>query len=160
MADSISFEIEGVNSLNAKLEEVSSDVKFKGGRFALRKAANLVRERVKDNARRLDDPETANNIADNIAVRWDSKKFRATGDLHFHVGVRGGARSRQENLQNPGGDTFYWRYLEFGTENIPAVPFIRPALAESTNAATQEFVTHYGKAIDRAIKRAAKNGGG
>ncbi|OHV13010.1 HK97-gp10 family putative phage morphogenesis protein [Kushneria phosphatilytica] len=160
MADSIQFEIEGVNALAEKLQGLPQDMRKKGGRFALRKAANLVRERVKDSARRLDDPETANNIADNVVVRWDGKHFRQTGDLKFRVGVLGGAKSRQKNQQNPGGDTYYWRFLEFGTENMRAQPFLRPALAESINAATQEFVTQYDKALNRAIKRAAKQTGG
>lgn len=160
MTDSIEFEIEGLPALASRLKNLQEDVKRKGGRFALRKAANLIRENVKESALRLDDPETANSIAENVAVRWDGKHFRQTGDLKFRVGIRGGAVSKAKNQANPGGDTFYWRFHEFGTEKLAATPFMRPALAESIAPATAEFVTQYGKAIDRALKRAAKTSGG
>ncbi|ARS51503.1 HK97-gp10 family putative phage morphogenesis protein [Kushneria konosiri] len=161
MADSISFEIEGVNSLNAKLEGVTRDIKYKGGRFALRKAAQLVAEQARENASRLDDPETGRKIADNVAVRWSGKTFKQTGDLHFRVGVLGGGKLRKGNPDTGvGGETPHWRLLELGTEKMPAVPFLRPALAENLQPATNEFVEQYSKAIDRALKRARKQNGG
>ncbi|WP_110641012.1 HK97-gp10 family putative phage morphogenesis protein [Salinicola sp. CPA57] len=178
MADSITFRIEGVEALNAKLKGVSDDVRLKGGRFALRKAANLVRDQAKANAARVDDPTTNESIAKNIAVRWDGKHFKRTGDLKFRVGVLGGAMAYGDtrlnrrksrvgkeygtdgSSGNPGGDTWYWRFLEFGTSRQRAQPFMRTALASSIDAATAEFVNQYGKAVDRAIKRAAKKAEG
>ncbi|GHB30477.1 HK97-gp10 family putative phage morphogenesis protein [Salinicola rhizosphaerae] len=157
MADAITFEIEGVNSLNAKLDTVSNDIRFKGGRFALRKAANLVRDKAKENAARLDDPETGRKIADNVAVRWSSRYFKRTGNLKFRVGVLGGGKLEPGNPDTgPGGATPHWHLLELGTSKMPAQPFMRTALSSSIEAATAEFVTQYGKAVDRAIKRAAK----
>lgn len=159
MADSITFDIEGLDALTAKLDSINDDLKGKGGRFALRRAANVVRDKAKAGALRLDDPSTRESIADNVVVRADTRHFKMTGDLKMAVGVRGGAKSRKQNAANPGGDTFYWRFLEFGTSSIPAQPFMRTALASSIDAATSEFVTQYGKSIDRAIKRAAKRAG-
>ena len=57
---------------------------------------------------------------------------------------------------NPGGDTFYWRFIEFGTQKIGARPIMRPALTDNVTTATTEFVTHFSKALDRAIARARK----
>lgn len=167
MAD-VTFEMEGAEALEAKLKGISYDMRFKGGRFALRKAANLVRDKAKESAQRFDDPKTAEVIANNLAVRWSGKHFKRTDDLKFRVGVRGGAKGyaaasgelKGKGKGNPGGDTFYWRFLEFGTANMPAQPFMRPAIAESTQAATQEFIKQYGKAVDRAIKRAERASGG
>ncbi|MBW5800063.1 HK97-gp10 family putative phage morphogenesis protein [Halomonas elongata] len=156
MADDLSFDIQGLEPVLAKMKELESLPKKKATRFALRKAANLVRDRARANAQRLDDPETANSIADNIAVRQDTKHYRRTGDLKMSVGVRGGATMKAKNAALPGGDTFYWRFLEFGTERSRAIPFMRPALAESIDPATDEFVRQLDRAIDRAIKRARK----
>ncbi|WP_374987639.1 HK97-gp10 family putative phage morphogenesis protein, partial [Klebsiella pneumoniae] len=79
-------------------------------------------------------------------VSFSSKAFRRTGDPTFRVGVMGGARqyaNTKANVRkgragksyntagdkgNPGGDTWYWRFLEFGTEHAAARPIIRPAL--------------------------------
>jgi HK97 gp10 family phage protein len=49
--------------------------------------------------------------------------------------------------------------LEFGTEKMAASPFMRKALADHISEVTNTFITEYEKAIDRAIKRAAKAAG-
>ena len=46
--------------------------------------------------------------------------------------------------------------VEFGTEHSRAQPFMRPALSQNIGAATDEFIKQYDKALDRAIKKAAK----
>lgn len=163
MADSVSFEIDGVDALVAKLDGLNYDMRRRGGRFALRKAANLVRDKAKAGAQQLDDPETGRSIADNIAVRWSGRTFKRTGDLMFRVGVKHGSklapRGTQPSLAT-NAPTPHWRLLEFGTEKMGAQPFMRDALADNIQAATNEFVTQYDKALDRAIKRAAKQAEG
>lgn len=163
------FEVKmtGLDALNAKIEGLKYDVARKGGRFALRKAAQVVRNAARSNALMLDDPQTANQIAKNITEKWGSKFNKSTGDLQFRVGVLGGARdysaygeitTGKNASGNPGGDTFYWRFLEFGTEKMPARPFLRRALEDNAQKATDVFVSEYSKAIDRALKKAAKTG--
>lgn len=161
MADAVEFKIEGLDSLLGKLEAISYDLKRKGGRSSLRKAAEVVRAAAQANAQRIDDPETAENIGKNIAMRWNGRLFKRTGDLGFRVGVIGGARipkSRPKGSEpgGPGGDTRYWAFVEFGHETARANPFMRPALADNISEATNTFVSEYEKAIDRAIKRAKK----
>lgn len=159
MPDEIKFEIQGAEELLAKIKSVNNDLRYKGGRFALRKAANLVRDAAKANAEKLDDPATAEHIAENVAVRWSGRQFKATGDLAFRVGILGGARQTKDQgsgKQNPGGVTFHWRFLEHGTEKQRARPFMLPALTNNIDAATTEFAKSYNKAIDRALTRAAK----
>ncbi|MCK5444686.1 MAG: hypothetical protein KAI73_03630, partial [Rhodospirillaceae bacterium] len=88
--------------------------------------------------------------------------FKRTGSLKFRVGILGGARQRSSGplasttKTAPGGETFHWRHREFGTEHTAASPFFVKGLTENTGRATNEFVAQYGKAIDRALKRAAK----
>ncbi|PTL88861.1 hypothetical protein C6W88_15595 [Halomonas litopenaei] len=153
MAD-LSFNLSGVDEALAKMKQVEALPKKKATRFALRKAANLVRDRAKDGALRIDDPQTANSIAENVVVRFDSQYFRQHGDLKMSVGVRGGSTSKAKNANNPGGDTYYWRFKEFGTEKMGADPFMRPAMQESIEPATNEFLRQFDKALARAINRA------
>lgn len=161
MADEVTFEMEGVEALEAKLKGISYDMKFKGGRFALRKAANLIRDKAKGKAERFDDAATGRKVADNVAVRWSGKHFKRTEDLKFRVGVKGGGKTRGGNPDTGvGGKTPHFHLLEFGTERMPAQPFLRPALAENTQEASREFIKQYGKAVDRAIKRAERASGG
>lgn len=154
MANEFDVKIEGLDEIKQKLKGISNDMQYKGGRFALRKAANLIRDDIKQNAQRIDNPDTANDISKNIAVRWSSKSFKQNGDLTFRIGVLGGAK--KGGKIHAGGDTFYWRFLEFGTEFIKAQPFIRPAAETASRKVVNEFVNQYNKALDRAIKRANK----
>ena len=131
-------------------------MKRKGGRAALRKAAQVVVQKAKEGAERLDDKETGRSIADNIALRWNGKLFKQTGDLGFRIGVLHGAVLKDGGDLSPNSPTPHWRLIEFGTEKMPAAPFMRPALADSISEVTTTFVTEYEKSIDRAIKRAAK----
>lgn len=156
MADSIEFSLTGLDSLLGKLESVSHDVKRRGGRTALRKAAQIVAEKAKDGARRVDDSQTGRSIADNVAIRWNGRLFKRTGDLGFRVGILHGAVLRNGGDLSANSPTPHWRLLEFGTEKMRARPFMRSALADNISAVTNEFVTAYELAIDRALKRAAK----
>jgi HK97 gp10 family phage protein len=182
MSESVKFELRGVNEIVAKFAAITDETRRKGGRAALRKAANLVRDAAVANSKEIDDPDTAEQISKNMTVRWSSKLNRQTGDLGFRVGVLGGARSQSRDAQrsarrrrrqgiksleelgeiagkasgNPGGDTWYWRLVEFGTSRSGAKPFMRPALSNNVGAATDTFLREFDKGIDRAIKRASK----
>lgn len=176
MADGIDFSITGVDSLLGKLDSISDDLRRRGGRAALRKAANVIAAKARDNAARVDDPLTKESISKNIVARWSNVIFRRTGNLAFRVGVLGGAISYADssenrrkgragrlyytpgNSKNPGGNTWYWRFLEFGTENMPAQPILRPAAQGSVDEVVSVFASEYEKSIDRAIRRAAKKG--
>ena len=159
MADSIQFSILGLDSLLGKLESVKYDVKKRGGRAALRKAAALVADQARQNALAVNDPATGRAIADNVALRWNGRVFKRSGDLAFRVGVLKGAvlpKDASEADKAANAPTPHWRLIEFGTSKMPAKPMLRPALADNINKATDTFVREYEKSIDRAIKRAAK----
>lgn len=156
MADGLDFKLEGIDGLVAKLESVSYDVKRKGGRAALRKAAQVIADRARQNASRLDDPTTGRSIAKNISLRWNGRLFKQSGYLGFRIGVLYGAVLKKGGSTAENSPTPHWRLLEFGTEKMAAAPFMRPAMPQSIDEATSTFVREYGKAIDRAIKRAGK----
>lgn len=155
-----SFSIDGLDELLGKFESIKYETKRKGGRSALRKAAQVVRNAAIANAMLLDDPSSGRKIASNIKERWDGKVFKASGDLGFRVGVMHGAKIRKQGNPDEGdnGPTPHWRLLEFGTQKMRAQPFMRRALENNISAATDTFVREYGKAIDRAIQRASKKG--
>lgn len=175
MADGFSVTMSGVDELVKKLEGLKYDARKKGGRFALRKAAQVIRNQARQNAQSLNDPETSATISKNITERWGSKFNQRTGDLMFRVGIMGGVFGKLQGKTTgvygdkftkatrkrgalggdlPGGDTRHWGYLEFGTEKMAARPFLRPAMAQSAQAATDTFIRDYSKAIDRALKKA------
>lgn len=159
MADGLEFELKGMDELVGKLDAVVYETKYKSGRFALRKAAQLVAGKFRENARRINDPDTASSIEKNVVERWDGRTFKQTGDLAFRVGVMGGAGGNKLSSEFsglPGLDTRHWRFVELGTSKARAQPIARPALENNIDAATNEFINQYDKSLDRAIKKAKK----
>lgn len=157
MATAFSVTMNGVDELSKKLEGLKYDVQKKGGRFALRKAAQVVRDAARQNAQTVDDSETGRSIARNITEKWSSRYNKSTGNLMFRVGVTGGAKLPKDNVdEGPGGPTPHWRLLEFGTEKMRARPFFAKAMPENAQRATDTFISEFGRALDRALKKMGK----
>lgn len=159
--DGITYTMEGLPELLGKLDAVTDDMKFKGGRFALRKAAQVIRDQAKQNASKIDDPRSAADIEANIVERWNGRLFKRTGRLGFRIGVQGGSGGNKPASAFsglPGGDTRHWRQQEFGNSNHAAQPFMRPAMDKGQEA-VNVFIKEYGRALDRALRRARKRAG-
>ena len=156
MPDKVEFNLFGIESLSNKLKAITYDVKRKGGRSSLRRAANYIAKKAKAKAKSFDDPGTARSIVDNIGVRWNGKLFKRKGDLGFRIGVAGGSLLKNAGDLSAKAPTPHWRLIEFGSSNMKARPFMRPAGAENTGQATAVFLSAYEKAIDKAIKKAKK----
>ena len=138
------FNIQGLNGVVDKMRALSPRLKKKGLRKAAGAAMNIVRDAAKDNAKAIDDPATREKVFRNIITQESSKQSKREGGVVMRVGVRGGAGSNQHSKDasgNPGGDTRHWRYIEFGAEHTPAVPFMRPAFSSNVQAVTDRFVT-------------------
>lgn len=97
MADGVEIQLSGLDALTAKLDAVSQVTRDKAGRSALRKAANVIRDRARANAARVDDPQTKEAIYKNIVASFSSRTFRRTGDPTFRIGVMG----EQGNMPAP-----------------------------------------------------------
>lgn len=107
--------------------------------------------------------ERASNIGiavttHNVAIRWNGRLFKNTGDLGFRVGVQYGAKLSKHPDKAANSPTPHWRLLELGTEKMKAQPFLRPAADASIDAVVNAFISGYGPALDRAIARAKKKG--
>lgn len=161
MADfDVDVTMTGLEEITKRLEGVKYDIQKKGGRFALRRAAQVLRDAARSRAKEIDDPSTPDNIAANIVERWSNSYNKRTGDLMFRVGVLGGSQATHEvtskrgKVSTKGTDVFYWRFLEFGTEKMAARPFFRPGVESSLQRATNVFMKELDAAIGRAIKKA------
>jgi HK97 gp10 family phage protein len=157
--------IQGLDPILAKLKTLGPKLQKKALNAAMRKAMGIVRKSAVAGAKRFDDPATAQSIAKEIVVRSNTKKARRMGPGHFlvQVGVKGGAKSYVNNRKNRsagrvggsyegGGNVYHWRFLEFGTKDMRAQPFMRPALAENVDAVTNTMTTELDKAIDKIIE--------
>lgn len=160
--DGVSYEMNGLPELLGNLEGLEYDLKRKGGRFALRKAAQVLREQARQNAARIDDPTTGRSIAENIDIRWSGRTFKRTGNMMFRLGVLTGS-TRNLEPGNPdtgaGGATPHAMLVELGTEKAPAQPYLRPVVNQAGQEAVSEFIKQYGKKIDRVLRQAKKKAG-
>lgn len=123
----------------ANLRQALQGMKTKAGKSIVRKAAGKamlpVRRAVKDNAP-FDATEDGIHIRNDVAMRG-----RWRGDtLVLRVGVRGGARRNDET-------PFYFRFQEFGTKNLPAQPFLAPALQDNEQQIYDTLIEELQKAL-------------
>ena len=147
----VELNIEGLDELNRKLQQLANPRKAKSiARKAGRQAMNLVRDAARTNAKAIDDPQTREKIHKNIAVAGG--KSRNPNEIIMRVGVKGGASFSNPNPPSlSGGDTRHWRWVEFGSSNNPAVPFMRPALSQNLDKVTTKFVQVFDAEITQAL---------
>ncbi|MHA3048659.1 HK97-gp10 family putative phage morphogenesis protein [Acinetobacter sp. ANC 4639] len=127
-------------------------------RKAGRESMKLVRDAAKQNAKSIDDPATREKIWRNITIQTAKS---SQNEVKIRVGIRGGAKGfaaasgeiQGAGKDNPGGATFYWRFLEFGTSEMAAKPFMRPALTSNTGAVTTKFAEVFSPELDKELAK-------
>lgn len=149
----VSVKVEGLDALSKKLKLLPERFAARGMRRALRRGANVIRDTARNNAKRFDDPLTKEAIYKNVAVMSaGARREKAAGGPMMRVGMRGGARFNTAASGLPGGNTTgYWRFLEFGTSDQAAQPFLRPALATSAERALSVIVESASDELDKEV---------
>lgn len=152
----VELNIQGMDQLKRKLDQLSNPKKAKQiARKAARQAMNIARDAARTNAKAIDDPKTREKIHKNIVTQGG--KSRNSNEIVIRVGVKGGAGRNQHSVSTAGlsgGDTRHFRYIEFGTSKIPAIPFMRPALSQNLDKVTTKFVQVFDAEITKALSGA------
>jgi HK97 gp10 family phage protein len=136
------------------LSAMNEKVQKKTARKAAYAAMQIVRKAAVANAKEIDNPDSPRAVWKNITVQNSPRQGRRVGGIVMRVGVKGGARQYAQTKSNvrkgragktyrtlgdkgnPGGDTWYWRFVEFGTATRRAQPFLQRALAENAQEVT------------------------
>lgn len=153
----VDLNISGLDEFTKKIAELKDVKKVRSrARTAARKAMKIAQLSAQMGAAYIDDPKTREDIQKNIVIR--NGKTRDFGKVIMRVGIMGGAAvngktDRAKLAALPGGETVYWRYIEFGTSKIPATPFMRPALQQNLQKITDEFANTFMKSIEKAIAK-------
>ena len=159
--------VEGLDEVVGKLKKLPQRVGRNAMRRALRKGANVIRDEARRRYKAVDDPRTpTEKIWKNVVVKGGSTKFdKRRGGPTMRVGVLGGARDMSKygefkagGKANPGGDTWYWRLLEFGFtlpsgERYPAKAYMRNSAATKAGAAASAIGTAMDKELDKEIAK-------
>lgn len=149
----VELNIQGMDQFKRKIEQLANPRKAKQiARKAARQAMNIVRDAARNNAQAIDNRKTDEKIFKNIVTQGG--KSRNSNEIKMRVGIKGGAGQNQYSVSTAGlsgGDTRYWRHIEFGQSNIPAVPFMRPALSQNLDKVTTKFVQVFDAEITKAL---------
>ncbi|HED3856185.1 TPA: hypothetical protein R4217_005111, partial [Enterobacter soli] len=79
------------------------------------------------------------------------------GEISSGVHIRG-VNLRTGNSDNTmkasnARNAFYWRFVELGTANMPAHPFVRPAYDTREEEVAQVALARMNQAIDEALSK-------
>lgn len=143
MAATSGIKIEGMEDLDRVL-----------GQMAPRASRNLMRS-------------TIQGIAQEIAKESKRKAPKDKGVLRKAIKAK---RRRPRNPDKPFSDVivthgrgakydaFYWRFVEFGTQDRPEHPFIRPAVDLMRPKIPEIMERQFAKKLEAMLKRAARKG--
>jgi HK97 gp10 family phage protein len=148
MAETI--KIDGLRELGEAMRRLSSDVANRAARGATSAAATLVKKAAKAKVTANPSVETGSLRDAIISKKLPKGQTQLTSEHIVTVRGRGKKYNRkgQKIALAPHG-----RHVEFGTVNMPAEPFLRPALANNVRPAAERMRTVLKRAIDKAGKR-------
>lgn len=163
--------VEGLDGVLAALNNLAPAISKKILNGAMRKGAAVIQADAIARALTLKAPDpyrTPGLVKKMIAVR---KRKRKPSDVTtaYSVGVLGGAgleegstkKTRKAGTANTNVDLktrpAYWRFLEFGTKNMPAHPFLRPAFETKADDAIKAIALQLQTGLAKAVT-AAKAG--
>lgn len=197
------IKIQGLDAALKTIKSTDPKLQLKAYRAAARSAMIPLRNSVRNSFKQADNSNTSRNIAANVAIRSLQKgKLRQLGankfDVGMSVGILGGAKqysNTKENKRkgragqtyetlgsknNPGGDTWYWRLIEFGrsafstgkssitgkqvnlfnpvtgknfgfkVKGVSARPIMRPAMPRNINQTMDIFAKRLRAIIDKS----------
>lgn len=86
-----------------------------------------------------------------------SLSVQSVGEIISGVHIRGrnlrtGNSDNSMKASDP-RNAFYWRFVELGTINMPAHPFIRPAFDTTEELAAQIAIQRMNQAIDEVLSK-------
>ncbi|MEG1038877.1 MAG: HK97 gp10 family phage protein [Pseudomonas sp.] len=142
-----------MEELIKKSRGLSNAVRIRLARNAVMAGARVIRDKARDNARRLDDPETGRQIADNVAVRFRRKITERTGDPTASVGVLMTRGKIPEGNPDRPENTNHWIFFELGNEHQAAQPFLVPAAHSTAGWIPQQIADNLSKGIDRELAK-------
>lgn len=157
--------LRGLDGLLAALKALPPAVASKNGgpaRVALARGAKVIRDDSRVRA-----PKDTGALVANIVMQRDRQPQESGVNERYVVGVRGGARRYANTKRNvrkgragkeytTAGNTYYWRFKEFGTEKMPAEPFLRPAFESQKENALAVITDTLAKGIQAAAKKVAR----
>ncbi len=144
------LDFSGLDNIAKDLEKLSRAENNKVLRDATRAGAEVLKDEVIDRA-----PFRTGKMRKNVVVV--TQKSRRKGEISSGVHIRGvnprtGNSDNTMKAKNP-RNAFYWRFVEMGTVNMPAHPFVRPAFDTRQEEAANAAISRATRAIDEVLSK-------
>lgn len=143
------LDFSGLLDISGDLDALSKAENGRVLRNATRSAATVIKDEAVRRA-----PRRTGKLAKNIVVLTQRTR---NGDISSGVHIRG-RNPRTGNSDNKmktkdSRNAFYWRFVELGTSDMAAIPFIRPAYDARQEEAVKVAFDAANRAIDEALTR-------
>lgn len=147
-----SFEVKGLRELGAAMKDLGDEVGSRIARGMTNQAAQLVKAAAVANIIKSPSVDKG-HLRDSVIVK---KLGRGESDLtaEYIVTVRGRGKKSKKGVTVAGAPDAH--FVEFGTVNMPAEPFLRPALDNNVTKAVETMKRYGEKRIEAAARKAAK----
>ena len=146
----VNLDFSGLQDIARDLQTLSKAENNKVLRDSTRAGAEVLRQEVIDRA-----PEQTGKLKKNVVVV--TQKSRRRGEISSGVHIRGvnPQTGNSDNTMKASNrrNAFYWRFVELGTSNMPAHPFVRPAFDARQEEATRAVIARMNKAIDEVLSK-------
>lgn len=140
------MKLSGFKEMGDAMRELGPRVAKNTLRRAVSSGAAVIRNEAKSRA-----PVATGEMQRDIMVKRE-RDTKGQMSATYSVFVRSGRKSRLSGkTRDVQKDSFYWRFVEFGTSKMPARPFIRPAFEAKKDVA----VSTIGEALAAGIQKAA-----
>lgn len=158
----VEVQLRGADNLLELLKSLPAEVVSKRGgpvKTGLRKGALVIQKQAKANLQAATSNATSKNkklstglLSENLIVTRGKPPTDQKCERYL-------VRVKRKLYKRKGGVTSTsqtGRFLEYGTSEQPAEPWLRPAFQAKASEAINTTVTEVGKAIDRVVKKLSK----
>lgn len=144
--NTVTVKVSGLKELNKKLNDLDLELRKRAAREAGREAIKPVAERMKNKI-----AVDTGGLKDTIRVSATTapsrlKKYSKKASMIASASV--GRKSHKE-----GGTGHQALQLEYGTDNMEAQPFVRPAIQGHEKSVFMHFRKHLNKSINKFARR-------
>ena len=143
------LDFSGLLDISRDMELLSKAENKKVLRDGTRAAAEVLKTAIVERA-----PERTGKLKRNVVVvTMRGRRNAITSGVHIRgVNPETGNSDNTMKASNR-RNAFYWRFVELGTSNMPAHPFVRPAFDARQDEATRAVIARMNKAIDEVLSK-------
>ncbi|BBE78706.1 HK97 gp10 family phage protein [Phytobacter diazotrophicus] len=143
------LDFSGLLDISRDMELLSKAENKKVLRDGTRAAAEVLKTAIVERA-----PERTGKLKRNVVVvTMRGRRNAISSGVHIRgVNPETGNSDNTMKASNR-RNAFYWRFVELGTSNMPAHPFVRPAFDTRQEEATRAAIARMNQAIDEVLSK-------